>query len=190
MLKIADVIEIVRKKYMVEVSMNKAYWVRRKALEKLNERYDEQYSKLWGYSAKLIRANPGIIVKVLCDRVTIEEQPLFLRYYMCFGSVKKGFLVAYRPIISLDRCHLKDMYGANFKRSKRSIFPPLCSIIKSETKDTKSWFLDLLLLNIRRKGWVFISDQQKVIICLVLVIYMLWCTFMVIANYMLTLFIY
>ena len=42
-------------------------------------------------------------------------------------------------------------------------FPFAYAVVKAETKDTGTWFLNLLLANIGDgKNWVFISDQQKV----------------------------
>ena len=42
-------------------------------------------------------------------------------------------------------------------------FPFAYAVVEAKTKDSWTWFLNLLLADIRdSKRWVFISDQQKV----------------------------
>jgi len=42
-------------------------------------------------------------------------------------------------------------------------FPFAYAVVEAETKDSWTWFLNLLLADIGDdKQWVFISDQQKV----------------------------
>ena len=45
-MKIANVIQSVKENYMADISVTKAYWARRKALEKLQGKAVKQYSKI------------------------------------------------------------------------------------------------------------------------------------------------
>ena len=45
-MKIANVIQSVKENYMADISVTKAYWSRRKALEKLQGKAVKQYSKI------------------------------------------------------------------------------------------------------------------------------------------------
>jgi len=92
----------------------------------------------------------------------------FERIYICLEGCKKGFLAGCRPIIGLDACHLKTKTGGQLmcavgKDPKDEYFPFAYAVVEAETKDSWTWFLNLLLADIGDdKQWVFISDQQKV----------------------------
>ena len=50
-------------------------------------------------------------------------------------------------------------------------FPLAFGVVETETKDSWSWFLQLLLEDVGQdKRYVFISDQQKVLISIALII--------------------
>ncbi|VVA41777.1 PREDICTED: LOC109756472 isoform, partial [Prunus dulcis] len=53
---------------------------------------------------KLRKTNPGTTTKV----------QLFQRLYVCLGAYKVGFIAGCRPIIGLDGCFLKGVYGGQF----------------------------------------------------------------------------
>ena len=94
--------------------------------------------------------------------------PYFERIYICLEDCKKDFLARCRPIICLDACHLKTKTGGQLmcvvgRDPNDEYFPFTYAVVEAETKDTWTWFLNLLLADIRDdKIWVFISDQQKV----------------------------
>ena len=55
-------------------------------------------------------------------------------------------------------------------------FPLAYAVVKAETKDSWTWFLNLLLADIgQNKRWVFMSDQQKV--CNLFSIWLLFSSF-------------
>ena len=97
--------------------------------------------------------------------------PYFERLYICWARCKKGFLAGCRPIIGLDACHLKTKMGggggqlivAVARDPNKEYFPLDVTIVEVETKNSWTWFINLLLADISdSKRWTFILDQQKV----------------------------
>ena len=94
--------------------------------------------------------------------------PYFERLYICWVGCKKGFLASCRPIIGLDACHLKTKLGGQLivaiaRDPNEEYFPFAVAVVEVETKDSWTWFINLLLADIGdSKRWTFISGQQKV----------------------------
>ena len=86
--------------------------------------------------------------------------PYFEKIYICLEGC--------RPIIGLDACHLNTKTGGQLmcavgRDPNDEYFPFAYAVVEAGTKDTWTWFLNLLLGDIRDgKNWVFISDQQMV----------------------------
>ena len=91
--------------------------------------------------------------------------PYFERLYICWVGCKKGFLASCRPIIGLDACHLKTKLGGQLivaiaRDPNEEYFPFAVAVVEVETKDSWTWFINLLLADIGdSKRWTFISDQ-------------------------------
>lgn len=96
--------------------------------------------------------------------------PHFQRMYICFKACKESFFKC-RPIIGLDGCFLKGYYGGQIlaaigRDPNDQMLPIAFAVVEGETKDTWSWFLELLAADLggvtNCKTYTFISDQQKV----------------------------
>ena len=94
--------------------------------------------------------------------------PYFERLYICWAGCKKGFLAGCRQIIGLDACHLKTKLGGQLivaiaRDPNEEYFPLAVAVVEAKTKDSWTWFINLLLADIGdSKRWTFISGQQKV----------------------------
>ncbi|XP_057745129.1 uncharacterized protein LOC130962996 [Arachis stenosperma] len=163
-MKIATVIQTIQNKYMANISIIKAYWPRRKAREEI-------HSKLRDYCVEIMRTNPGYISQILIDRPSITHLPRFMRMYMCLDSIKQGFLAGYRPIIGVNGCHLKGDHGQQFlvaveRDPNNNYFPIAVVAVEIETRDSWSWFINLLLDNIghvNREKWDLMQIFQEII---------------------------
>ncbi|KAK9997795.1 hypothetical protein SO802_017398 [Lithocarpus litseifolius] len=97
--------------------------------------------------------------------------PYFERLYICLEGCKKEFLAGCRPIIGLDAYHLKTKSGGQLiiavaRDPNEEYFPLAYAIVETKTKDSWTWFINLLLADIAQNTrWTFISDQQKHRIC-------------------------
>lgn len=108
---------------------------------------------------------------------------MFERMYVCFAACKRAFATTCRPLIGLDGCFLKGIYGGQLlaavgKDGNNQMLPIAFAVVEAETRDSWAWFVELLLedLNsIQPNKWSFISDQQKVLICFYTCLYTLMC---------------
>lgn len=153
-----------------KVSYQQAYRTKKAALELLEASIKEQYARLRDYGAELVRADPNTTVDIKCDFPHGDRLPVFKRMYVCLGALKIGFIIGCRPILGLDGCHLKSVYGGQLLTAvgldaNNSTWVLAYAMVEMESKDSWLWFLDLLAKDLIIKdegaGWTFISDKQK-----------------------------
>ena len=88
----------------------------------------------------------------------------FERLYICLEGCKKGFMAGCKPIIGLDACHLKtksseQLITAVARDLNEEYFPFVYAVVEAETKDSWTWFINLLLADIgQNTKWTFILD--------------------------------
>ena len=87
------------------------YRAKRKAIDLIIGDEQLQYGKLRDY-AEMIRMNDKGSSFILQTEIEDENaRPRFKRMYIRYNAQKVGFLGGCRPIIGLDRCHLKGRLG-------------------------------------------------------------------------------
>jgi hypothetical protein len=70
----------------------------------------------------------------------------------------------------VDGCHLKTKYGGQLliavgRDPNDQYFPLAFGVVENETKESWKWFIQLLMEDLGTDNrYVFISDQQKVIL--------------------------
>lgn len=85
------------------------------------------------------------------------------------GAQKDGFLAGCRPIIGLDGCHLKGIFGGQLlsvigRDGNDNMYPIVVALVEIECKTSWSWFLQELMSDIEsveEMGWTFLSDREK-----------------------------
>ena len=167
-IKVSSLIEHARKNWGVFLGKRKAYRAKTRAIEMIQGATSDQYIYLRNYAAELLRSNPESTVKIKSSLGAGE--PVFERIYICLSATKTGFAKHCRPLIGLDGCFLKGMYGGQLlaavgKDANNQMYPIAYAVVEAETKESWKWFVDLLvddLNQVQKRRWAFISDQQKV----------------------------
>ncbi|KAG5546978.1 hypothetical protein RHGRI_012869 [Rhododendron griersonianum] len=157
----------IRRKIMVDASRYQVYRAKRKATELIAGDIKEQYLRIWDYAETVRKHNPGSHIIIKTDPDTVE--PTLQRMYFRVSAMKDGFLAGCRPIIGLDGCHLKGIYGGQLltavgRDGNDNMFPITVALVELESKDSWTWFLQVLQEDIgsyEEMGWTFISDRQK-----------------------------
>lgn len=55
---------------------------------------------------------PDSIIQIMTeDQELVDGRKRLKRFYTCFSPIKKGFKSGCRPLVGLDCCHLKGLYG-------------------------------------------------------------------------------
>ncbi|XP_058767567.1 uncharacterized protein LOC131641278 [Vicia villosa] len=155
-MKLNDVIEDVRVRYATEIPGCKAFKARQISKRVMEGDSSKQHSLLWSYGAELRRASPGNTFKMNIQTPGPGLLPRFERCYLCFDGTKKALKLACRPFIGLDGCHQKHKYGGILLiavgRDPNDQYLPLAfGVVETESKDTWSWFMELLLQDIGEK---------------------------------------
>ena len=166
----ASVQQHVKQTLEVDISYSQVYRAKRKATDLITRDEQLQYRKFRNY-AGMIRLNDKRSTVILQTEMEDENaQPKFKRMYIRYNVQKVGFLGGCRPIIGLDRCHLKERFGGQIlattaRDANDNIFPVAFAVVEQENKDSWVWFLQQFLDDIgdaEQLNLVFITDRQKV----------------------------
>ncbi|XP_058747019.1 uncharacterized protein LOC131620008 [Vicia villosa] len=168
--RICDIIQDMRQKNSVRITVGKAWKAKLIAKRIIEGDADKQYANLRRYAAELHMINPGNTLSITVSRPNPSIQPKFGSFYFCFDGCKKGFINGCRLFVGVDGCHLKTKYGGQLlivvgRDPNDQYFPLEFGVVETETRDSWKWFIDLLMGDIGEdRRYVFISDQQKVIL--------------------------
>ncbi|XP_050204978.1 uncharacterized protein LOC126655018 [Mercurialis annua] len=161
--KLAGIIQAVKTNQEAKINTVRALRAKQIALLKINGDEKEQYGRLYDYKLELIRTHPGSTIMFKLNNI------VFCGMYICLGPLKAGFKDGCRPVISIDRCWLKGIYGGQLLSAvgidaNDCIYPIAWDVVDKENKENWSWFLELLAddLDIGNSyGWAFMSDRKK-----------------------------
>ena len=121
------------------------------------------------YCVTVQKYNPNTSLFVVTQRPQMDRIPCFQRLYVCYEAQKVGFVSGCRPIIGLDGCFLKGLYGGQVlaaigRDGNENMFPIAMAVVEAENMDSWTWFLKSLIDDIGDggdMGWTFMSDRQK-----------------------------
>ncbi|XP_019246896.1 PREDICTED: uncharacterized protein LOC109226558 isoform X1 [Nicotiana attenuata] len=170
-LKVSKFRDTISRQLKAHISLPQARRAKRKAIALLDGDIKDQFAMLWDYIDELERTNPGSSIHVKLTENEIANKPyIFQRIYICFAACKEGFKAGCRKIVGVDGCWLKGpMYGTQLLTAvgldaNNNIFPIAYAVVEKETRDTWSWFLNYLSIDLDiddHGGWTFMSDKQK-----------------------------
>ncbi|KAK1409653.1 hypothetical protein QVD17_36182 [Tagetes erecta] len=161
----------IQRKHQLQVSLNKAFRAKMKALKKLEGDFNEQYGILRDYCEELMRSNPGTTIKIAVEREFNPSSPSrqFKRIYICLGPLKAGFKKCGREILGLDGCFMKGPYPGQVLTAvgvdgNNGIYPVSYALVESENTSSWTWFLECLRDDLDldlNSNFTFITDRQK-----------------------------
>jgi len=181
-IRLADISTRAQEKWFVEVSKMKAYRARKEAIDLVDGSFRVQFKRLYDYGHEILRSNPDSTLKIQVQPTepSGEENeegyimrpllPSFQRMYMCLDGCRQSFTKC-RKFIGLDGCFLKGYYGGMIlaavgRDPNEQMMPIAIALVEGETRDSWTWFLDLLIKDLGGKDVckevTFMSDQQKV----------------------------
>ncbi len=161
---LAALVDHIRRDFNIRIHRSKAQRGKKLALRRIRGDEEEQYAKLPDYGGELRKTNPGSVLMLGLDNC------IFQRVFICISGAINGFLAGCRPIISIDGCFLKGVYGGQLLSavgidSNDCIWPIAYAVVESESRESWGWFLFLLsnALGISETHkWTIMSDRQKV----------------------------
>ncbi|CAN1310506.1 hypothetical protein LINPERPRIM_LOCUS28093 [Linum perenne] len=163
---IKSLIQTVQEDLHMNISVSKAWRIRRKAKEMGRGSEADQYGRLYDYCDEVRRSNVGSTIFV-----EPNDDGVFRRMYCCLGACKEGFLAGCRKVIGVDGCFLKTEYEGQLLSAvgldaNNGIFPNAYAVVRVENEDNWTWFLQTLSHDLditsTSGNWMFMSDKQKV----------------------------
>ncbi|KAG8390382.1 hypothetical protein BUALT_Bualt01G0077600 [Buddleja alternifolia] len=138
----------VHRKCGVELSRAKMARAMREAIEKIAGHDSKEYALLWDCCETVRAKNPGILI--LLRKQEGVEPPVFDKMYYSLTSMGIGFLAGCRPIIGLDGCFLKIIFGGQLlvalgRDVNDNMWPIAMAAVKIENYENWKWFLYVLL---------------------------------------------
>ena len=168
--KVKSVKDDVRKGWMLYISSRQVYRAKRKAIEVIQGKHEDQYLRHWDYCEMVRIPNLGSITLLKVERPWLGSVPIFQRMFIMYDAQARGFIAHCRPIIGLDACFLKGPYGGQLmhaigRDANNQMYHLAIAVVEAETKNSWSWFLKNLISVLGRpeeRGWIIMSDRQKV----------------------------
>ncbi|XP_057747440.1 uncharacterized protein LOC130966639 [Arachis stenosperma] len=176
--QIKELVNKAQRKWNLTVTTSMAARSRQAALDEIQGEYRKQYNRIGDYCYELLRSNPGSSVTLKVQRSpdfeheqqhsSLNNYCIFQRLYVCLDACKKSFLQC-RKFIGLDGCFLKTPQGGQLLTAigwdpNDQMLPIAYVVVESETKDSWTWFLRLLIDDFGSDTIgraTFMSDQQK-----------------------------
>ena len=75
----------------------------------LQDAFSVEFSNIRDYAIECLIQNPGSTIVIKTERIVPTSPPYFQRIYFCFATLKEGFKVGCRKMISLDGCFMKGL---------------------------------------------------------------------------------
>ncbi|XP_052172298.1 uncharacterized protein LOC127788228 [Diospyros lotus] len=158
-----NIVHDIRKDFGVNISYEKAWRSREKALDMIRGGAEESFQLLPSYLYMLKLNNPGTIAEFESD-----SRNRFKYLFMAIGACLAGFRSKMRPVIAVDACFLKGKYlGSLFvatcKDGNNHVYPIVWGVGDSENDASWEWFFNKLrsALGDDTPDLVFVSDRHK-----------------------------
>ncbi|XP_042517475.1 uncharacterized protein LOC122091531 [Macadamia integrifolia] len=165
-----EILHDIREQHGVAVSYMQAWRGKERSMAAVHGTFEEGYRLLPAYCEQIRKTNPGSIASVFAT----GQENCFQRLFVSYRASIYGFINACRPLLELDRAHLKGKYlGTLFCASAvdadDALFPLAFAIVDMESDENWMWFLSELrkLLGVNTENMprlTILSDRSKGIV--------------------------
>lgn len=162
-----EILQDIHDQHGVVVSYMQAWRGKERTMAALHGTFEEGFRLLPAYCEQLRKANPGSIASVFAT----GHENCFHRLFISFSASIYGFINACRPLLELDRAHLKGKYlgtllCAAAVDADDAVFPLAIAIVDLETDENWMWFMSELrkLLGVNTDNMprlTILSERQK-----------------------------
>ena len=130
------IIEDMRRDYGFEMTYDKAWRCREKALSYVRGTPEMSFQKLPSWCHMLEKTNPGSITHIVTD-----ELDRFRYFFMAMGVSIRGFKSTCRLVLAIDGSFLKGVFGGTLleavaKDSNGQIYPVAFAVVDSENNNS------------------------------------------------------
>lgn len=161
-----EILQDIRDQHGVAVSYMQAWRGKERSMAALHGTFEEGYGLLPGYCEQLRKRNPGSIAAVFAT-----GDNCFQRLFISYRASIYGFLNACRPLLELDRAHLKGKYLGTLLCAAAidaddALFPLAIAIVDVESDENWMWFMSELrkLLGVNTDSMprlTILSERQR-----------------------------
>lgn len=161
-----EILQDIRDQHGVAVSYMQAWRGKERSMAALHGTFEEGYGLLPGYCEQLRKTNPGSIAAVFAT-----GDNCFQRLFISYRSSIYGFLNACRPLLELDRAHLKGKYLGTLLCAAAidaddALFPLAIAVVDVESDENWMWFMSELrkLLGVNTDSMprlTILSERQR-----------------------------
>lgn len=165
-----QILHDIREQHGVAVSYMQAWRGKERSMAAVHGTFEEGFRLLPAYCEQIRKTNLGSIALVFAT----GQENSFQRLFVSYRASIYGFINACRPLLELDRTHLKGKYlgtllCASAIDAEESLFPLAFAIVDAETDENWMWFLSELrkLLGVNTDNMprlTILSDRQKGIV--------------------------
>lgn len=165
-----QILNDIREQHGVAVSYMQAWRGKERSMAAVHGTFEEGFRLLPSYCEQIRKTNPGSIALVFAT----GQENSFQRLFVSYRASIYGFINACRPLLELDRTHLKGKYlgtllCASAVDAEEALFPLAFAIVDAETDENWMWFLSELrkLLGVNTDNMprlTILSERQKGIV--------------------------
>lgn len=140
-----EILQDIRDQHGVAVSYMQAWRGKERSMAALHGTFEEGYRLLPAYCEQIRKTNPGSIASVFAT----GQENCFQRLFISFRASIYGFINACRPLLELDKAHLKGKYlgtllCAAAVDADDALFPLAIAIVDMESDENWMWFMSEL----------------------------------------------
>lgn len=140
-----EILQDIRDQHGVAVSYMQAWRGKERSMAALHGTFEEGFRLLPSYCEQIRKTNPGSVATV----VATGQDNCFQRLFVSYRASIYGFISACRPLLELDKAHLKGKYlgtllCAAAVDADDALYPLAIAVVDVESDENWMWFMSEL----------------------------------------------